>query len=216
MRRLPVFLSVVLFVFGLPACLSEEVRFRNFVKNFQADFFEMFPDSTALKPAAPFSEKWLNPPNPNEFESKRTFLDKKLAKLNSVDLEKLSPENQQVHRFLQKKLEAAAARLTDFSSINALPILESVWKNGAIPEAKRRANFEKLLARLPAYFEGAKMVFQKNKPTVGYGNAVAEHVEICRFLIARRADFPENERLEDGILAVKDWLAFCESRDFSR
>ena len=167
----------------MAACLSEEARFRDFVKKMQTNFFEIFPDSTALKPAASFSEKWLNPPILTEFESKQSFLKKKLTKLNSFELEKLSPENRRIHLFLQKKLEDAATRLADFSSINALPVLESVWKNRSIPEAKRRANFEKLLARLPAYLEGAKGVFIKSQLSDGHEKVVADQLKTWRFLV---------------------------------
>lgn len=215
MRRLPVFSVVFLLVFGLTACLSEEARFRDFVKNFQADFLRVFPDSTALKPSTPFSENWLNPPNAIEFESKKQFLNQKLAQLNSFLPENVSPENRPVHHFLQKKLETETARLADFSSINPLPVVESVWQNRSISEATRRANFEKLLARLPAYYGGAKTVFLKNKPPAGHQKATAEHLKIWHFLIARRVDFPKNEKLENAILSVKDWLAFCESQQFS-
>jgi hypothetical protein len=197
----------LIFLFG---CRSADEQIQVFVVNMPKDFFEILPDSTSVFSGKLSVENVLNPVNLSVFEQKKVDFQHKFDELTAIRPEKLSPQNRQIQLFFIEKLQKQTDGEADFSMFDPLPSLYFFWKNEQKTVVERRVDFQKLLKKIPPFYEAAKLIFAQKK---GKNAKIARRksVETWRFLAAREKEFPKNEDLERAILAVKDWIGFCGS-----
>ncbi len=190
-------------------CQSDGQKLHDFAVNFPREFFKNFPDSAALAGQKVPLGELLAAPDKAFFVEKKAFLEKKRAELRSIETEKLDAAQLRVHYFLEKKLENQLARFDgELSLFDARPVLQFFWENKTHVTADRRADVGLLLKKIPLFYAAAKGNFTKKKEKNG-AQAVVEGIETFRFLTKLKKEFPGNGDLDAAVLAVKDWIAFC-------
>lgn len=203
---------VVVFVLLALGCQSPEARLEGFFLDFSKEYFKKWPDSAAIAGRWTAPERLLEPPTRAVFSENRAWLDEARQALEKIDTAQFSTKNKEKWQLLAQKIGTLSRRTeigqADASLFDPLLAWQAALQNREASPSQKRAAFEALLVRTPAYLAGAVRLGPDFFDKKSFEKSALRTLEALRFL---KKESPEGLEAEAARLALKDWLAFCES-----
>lgn len=224
--------TLLLLLFCLGCTNSTDKRFERFINTYINARYKQFPNWAFKEKNFYKYASVLVIPDKKKLRSDVTFYYNFLNGLKRYDIYDLNEENQIIYQKLETYLEEEFKRITENRAhewnpeqYNIAPLFNDVLEGEYAPLEQRLKDIIKKMENVPAYYEAAKAAIRE--PNINKVlNSIEHHEKTYLFFYSKLTDAVYNSSLTasereeyrhhsaNALLAIKDYLAFCESLKF--